>query len=201
MSNTKVAVIYYSSTGTNYQLAKIAAEAAETAGHEVKLLKIKESAPESAIESNPDWKKHVDASQDVSEVQLNDLEWADALIFAFPTRYGGVPSQVQQFIDTTGGLWSKGKLVNKAVSAMTSAGNVHGGQETTLLSFYISVMHWGAVIAAPGYTSQILFEAGGNPYGMSVKAGEDLSEAQKKGIQHQAERTSAIAAALQSNTI
>ncbi|QNL51768.1 NAD(P)H-dependent oxidoreductase [Olivibacter sp. SDN3] len=196
MPTTKIAVIYYSSTGTNYKLAKWAADAADEAGNDVKLLKIKETAPDDAIDSNPDWKKHIDQTKDVPEVSLDDLEWADGLIFAFPTRYGGTPSQVQQFLDTTGGLWSKGKLANKAVSAMTSAVNTHGGQETTLLSFYISVMHWGSIIAAPGYTAKVLFKAGGNPYGVSVNAEAAITGDTELAVKHQAKRTADIAGAL-----
>lgn len=196
MSTTKIAVIYYSSTGTNYQLAKWAAAAAEEAGNEVKLLKVKETAPDQAIDSNPDWRKHIENAKDVQEVSLDDLEWADGLVFSFPTRYGGIPSQLQQFLDTTGGLWYEGKLANKAVSAMTSAVNTHGGQESTLLSFYVTVMHWGSIIAAPGYTSEVLFKSGGNPYGASVSAEAELTSEIEAAVKHQAKRTASVAAAL-----
>ncbi|WP_317949694.1 flavodoxin family protein, partial [Rossellomorea marisflavi] len=103
MENVKVAVIYYSSTGTNYKMAQWAEEGAKEAGAEVKVLKVPETAPQGAIESNPAWKAHVEATKDVPEVTLADLEWADAIIFSIPTRFGNVPGQVKQFIDTTGG--------------------------------------------------------------------------------------------------
>ena len=122
MANVKLAVIFYSMGGTNYQLSKWAEEGAKEAGAEVKVLKVPELAPQSAIEGNPVWKAHVDATKDVPEVKLEDLEWADAIIFSVPTRFGNMPSQMKQFLDTTGGLWFNGKLVNKVVSAMTSAG-------------------------------------------------------------------------------
>ncbi|WP_347070636.1 NAD(P)H-dependent oxidoreductase, partial [Escherichia coli] len=77
---------------------------------------------------NPAWKAHVEETAAVPEVTLADLEWADAIIFSIPTRFGNVPGQVKQFLDTTGGLWFNGKLANKVVSAMTSAQNAHGGQ-------------------------------------------------------------------------
>lgn len=191
MSKIKLAVVYYSSTGANYKLAKWAAEGAERAGAEVKLRKIKELAPESAINSNPAWKKHYEATKDVPIVELNDLEWADAIIFSVPTRYGSVPSQVQQFIDTTGGLWFQGKLANKVVSAMATAMNTHGGQIPTILSVYKTMIHWGAIIAAPGYTDQSIFAAGGNPYGTSasVDADGNMKEDVKDAVMYQAKRT------------
>ncbi|WP_207533564.1 NAD(P)H:quinone oxidoreductase type IV [Desertivirga arenae] len=194
MENVKLAVIYYSSTGTNYQLAQWAAEAAKRAGAEARILKIAETAPDAAIQSNPAWAEHVQATASVPTVTLEDLEWADALIFSFPTRFGNPPSQFRSFIDTTGGLWFQGKLANKVVSAMTSAQNPHGGQESTLLSFYITMFHWGAIIAAPGYTSQVIFGAGGNPYGTSVTVTQDaIQQGTQDAVAHQAERTVEVA--------
>lgn len=185
----KVAVIYYSATGTNYEMAKTARDAAKAENvDEVKLLKFKETAPQEAINSQEGWKKHVEATKDVPEVTLDDLEAADAIIFSIPTRYGNLPSQVQSFFDTTGGLWSEGKLANKVVSGMTSAQNPHGGQETTLLSLYKTMIHWGAIIAPPSYTDPVIFESGGNPYGTSTEGG-DVSEEVKASIKHQAKRT------------
>ncbi len=193
MKNIKLAVIYYSATGTNYQLAQWAAEGALEVGAEVKICKIPELAPLSAIETNPAWKAHLEATKDVPAVSLEDLIWADAYIFSIPTRYGNMPSQVKQFLDTTGGLWFTGKLANKVVSAMASASNPHGGQETTLLGLYTSMFHWGAIIAAPGYTSQAVFAAGGNPYGTSVTAGSALKEETRQAVLHQARRTIMVA--------
>ena len=190
----KVAVIYYSSTGTNYEMAKQAYKAANDAGEEAKLLKIKETAPSEAIAGNEDWKKHIEATKDVTEVTLDDLEWADAIIFSIPTRYGNLPSQVQSFFDTTGGLWFSGKLVNKVVSGMTSAQNPHGGQETTLMSLYKTMIHWGAILAPPSYSDKVIFESGGNPYGVSVKGGkENVTDAIKTSITHQTKRTLQVA--------
>lgn len=195
MKHVKLAVIFYSSTGTNFQLAKWAAEAGrETGVEEVKLLKIKETAPQEAINENKDWQENIEAMQEIQTATLDDLEWADAIIFSVPTRYGNLPSQFAAFMDTTGGLWSQGKLANKVVSGMTSAQNIHGGQETTLISLYKSMFHWGAIVAAPSYTDPVLFEAGGNPYGVSVSAGkENLNDNARKAVFHQAKRTLTIA--------
>ncbi|GAB3540062.1 NAD(P)H:quinone oxidoreductase type IV [Pontibacter brevis] len=190
MENVKLAIIYYSSTGTNYQLSQWAAEAAKEAGAEVRVRKVKELAPESAIEQNPAWKAHMEATKDVTVASNDDLVWADAIIFSMPTRYGNLPAQLKEFLDGTGGVWFQGKLANKVVSAMTSAQNPHGGQEATILALYTTMYHWGAIVAAPGYTDQALFPAGGNPYGTSVTAnGEEIKPEARGAVEHQTKRT------------
>ncbi|AXF56176.1 NAD(P)H:quinone oxidoreductase [Salicibibacter kimchii] len=190
----KVAVIYYSSTGTNYQMAKWAKDGAAQEGAEVKLVKVAELAPQEAIDSNSAWKTHVEETKDVPEASLDDLEWADAFIFSTPTRFGNLPSQMKQFLDTAGGLWGQGKLVNKVVSGMSSAGNPRGGQEKTVKHLYTTMMHWGAIIAAPGYTSPVAFSSGGNPYGTSVTAGDDgMQEEVQEAVKDQAKRTVSVA--------
>jgi NAD(P)H dehydrogenase (quinone) len=195
MENVKVAVVYYSMGGTNYQMAKWAAEAAKEAGAEAKVLQVQELAPQSVIDNNPAWKAQVEATQNVPVASSDDIEWADAIIFSVPTRFGNMPSQMKQFLDLQGGLWATGKTVNKVVSAMTSAQNPHGGQEATLLSLYTSMMHWGAIIATPGYTDPVLFAAGGNPYGTSVTVGQDgkMIEDVEAAVKHQAKRTVSVA--------
>ncbi len=170
MSKTKLAVIYYSSTGTNYQMALAAKEEAESEGAEVRLRKVRELAPDAAIDANPAWRANVEATKDIPEASLDDLEWADAFIFGTPTRFGNVTSQMKQFIDITGPLWAQGKLSNKVVAGFTSAGNDHGGQESTLLALYNSFYHWGTFIVPPGYTDPSVSKSGGNPYGVSTTA-------------------------------
>ncbi|CEG24077.1 NAD(P)H dehydrogenase (quinone) [Planococcus massiliensis] len=195
MENIKLAILYYSSTGTNYQMAQWAEAAAKEAGAEVKLAKVKETAPQAAIDSNPLWKAHSEATADVPEADVGMLEWADAIIFSVPTRFGHVPSQFQQFLDTTGGLWAQGKLANKVVSAMSSAQNPHGGQEATVLAVYTSMFHWGAIVAAPGYNDPALFKAGGNPYGTSVSVDQNgnMVEDVKDAVVYQAKHTVEVA--------
>ena len=195
MSNVKLAVIYYSSTGTNYQLAKWAEDGGKAAGADVKLVKVPELAPEAAIESNPAWKAHLEETKDVPEATLDDLEWADAIVFSVPTRFGNMPAQMKQFIDTTGGLWFNGKLANKAVSAMSSASNAHGGQEATILALYNTMHHWGSIIASPGYTDPVQFSSGGNPYGVSVTVGQDgkMQEDVEEAAKYQAKRAVQVA--------
>jgi len=188
-------IVYYSSTGTNYQLAQWAQAAAQEFGAAVRLKKVPELAPETAIEKNPAWKAHFERTRNVPEVELGDLEWADAIIFSAPTRFGNMAAQMREFLDTTGGLWFQGKLANKVVSAMTSAQNLHGGHEATLLAFYITMMHWGAIIAAPGFTDPAVFQAGGNPYGVSVTVDQDgkMIEDVQAAVKHQTQRTLTIA--------
>lgn len=195
MSNVKLAVVFYSMSGTNVQLAKWAQAGAESVGAEVKVLKVEELAPKSVIEGNEAWTATMKATEDIPVATSEDLEWADAIIFSVPTRFGNVPSQMKQFLDVQGGLWASGKTVNKVVSAMSSANNPHGGQEATILSLYTTMMHWGAIIVPPGYSDPVLYEAGGNPYGTSVTVGQDgkMVENVEAAVKHQAKRTVAVA--------
>jgi NAD(P)H dehydrogenase (quinone) len=200
MEKIKLAIIYYSSTGPNYQLSKWAEESAKAEGAEVKLLKVKEIAPEEAIASNPLWKENIEKTKNVTEAKTEDLEWADAIIFSMPTRYGNVPAQMKQFLDGTGGLWAKGKLANKVISAMSSAMNAHGGQEETILSLYTTMYHWGAIVVAPGYTDPVTFAAGGNPYGTSVAVDDKgkMKDDVKAAVMYQAKSTVEVAGWLKS---
>jgi NAD(P)H dehydrogenase (quinone) len=198
MSNTKLAIVYYSATGINHQLAQWAKEAAESVGAEVRLVKARELAPEEAINSNPGWKANVEATKDIPVASSEDLDWADAILFSVPTRFGVMAAQMKQFIDLQGGLWAQGKLANKAVSAMSSAQNPHGGQEATILSLYTVMMHWGAIIVAPGYTDPSIFKAGGNPYGTSVSQGQDGKPVEdvQDAVIHQTKRLIEVAGKL-----
>lgn len=195
MEKIKLAIIYYSSTGINTQLAKWAKEAGEDAGAEVRLLKVEELAPDEVVEKNPSWKANALNTKDIPIAKSEDLAWADAYIFSTPTRFGTMCSQMKQFIDMQGGVWSEGKLTNKVVSAMTSAKNSHGGQEATILSLYTTMMHWGAIIVTPAFTDSSIGIAGGNPYGTSVTQGKDgkMVEDVEKAVKHQARRTIEVA--------
>ena len=195
MDKITAAIIYYSSTGANFQLAKWAKEGAEMLGAEVRVRKVKELAPEAAIQQNPVWKKHASETTTVPEATLDDLEWADVLIFSCPTRYGNVSAQMRQFLDSTGPLWAKGRLANKVVTAMSSAMNTHGGQEATILSLYTTMYHWGAIVVAPGYTDPVLFQAGGNPYGTSTSVDDkgNILQDVRPAVIHQVKRAITVA--------
>ncbi|NLU67116.1 NAD(P)H:quinone oxidoreductase [Streptomyces sp. HNM0574] len=196
----KLAVVYYSSTGTIATLAKELAETAEKAGAEVRLRKAAELAPQAAIESNPAWAENVRATADVAEATPEDLEWADAVIFGSPTRFGNIASQLKQFIDTLGGLWAQGKLADKVYSGFTSSATAHGGQESTLLALYNSFHHFGGIVAAPGYTDGSKF-VDGNPYGTShvdAQGNNPVDDVSRTAARVQSERVLRIAAALKS---
>ena len=197
MESVKLAVIYYSATGANRQMSEWVAEAAEKAGATVRRKKIAETAPQQAIEGNEAWKKFVEESKDEETAELDDLEWADAYIFCTPTRYGNLPSQVQAFFDTTGGLWANGKFVNKVASGTSSAMNPHGGQESTVQAMYKTFSHWGCIIVPPAYSAPEIFEAGGNPYGTSAtvdgSGGIQNADKIKAAVEKQTERTLQVA--------
>ena len=187
MSQPKIAVIFYSTYGTNHAVAEAAAEAAKKAGAEVRLRRVRETAPDEVVNGQDAWKAQLEKMADIPEATPADMEWADGYFFSAPTRFGVVASQLRAFIDTLGPLWNKGSLADKPFTATTSAGNPHGGQETTLMSLYTTAMHWGAIILPPGYTDQAIFDAGGNPYGYSADAGE-FEKKGKDAVSHQAKR-------------
>ncbi len=185
----KLAIVYYSTYGTNHAMAEAAAEAARQAGAEVRVVKVRETAPQDVVNSQDAWKAQQERTAHVQEATPDDLEWADAILLSSPTRFGGAASQIRAYIDTLGGLWGTGKLANKTFSAMTSAQNPNGGQETTLQTLYVTAMHWGAILVPPGYTDPVIFASGGNPYGASVTAdGGPLKDTDIASIQHQARR-------------
>jgi len=192
----KLAIVYYSSYGTNHQMATIAAEAAKAAGAEVRLLKARETAPDDVVAGVDAWKAQAEKTANIPEATAEDMEWANAYLISAGTRFGVMASQMRAFIDTLGGVWGKGELANKPLSAMTSAQNTHGGQESTLLSLYTTAMHWGAFVVAPGYTDEVIFKTGGNPYGYSHTQGADFTDDVKSAIGHQARRLVEVAAKL-----
>lgn len=194
----RVAVIYYSSTGNTYEIAKAIEEGARSAGAETRLRKVRELAPDEAIATNQGWVQHRQATGHIEEATLEDLDWADAYAFGTPTRFGAMSAQLKQFFDTAGPLWAQGKLANKAATAFTGAMNPHGGQETTLLTIYNVMYHWGTVVVAPGYTDPKLFAAGGNPYGTSYTMPQEgsIPEEVLEAARYQGARLARFAAIL-----
>lgn len=193
-----VAVIYYSSTGTIYQLAKAASEAAEKAGAEVRLRQVAELAPPEAVASRPEWGEHLEATKDVPQAQLDDLQWAEVLLFGTPTRFGNVAAQLKQFLDSAGMMWMQGQLADKVVGGFTGASTPHGGHEATLLALYNTIHHWGGVIVPAGYATPELWEAG-NPYGVSTFAAMGApapSEQELNAIRSYAARVIKVGSAL-----
>ncbi|MDQ0748263.1 NAD(P)H dehydrogenase (quinone) [Streptomyces africanus] len=199
MSNaTRLAVIYYSSTGVGTAIAKEIAEAAEKSGAEVRLRKVAELAPQEAIDANPTWAAHHQQTADVPVAVPDDIAWADAVIFGSPTRFGNVSSQLKQFIDTLGPLWMRGQLSDKVYSGFTSSATQHGGQESTLLALYNSFHHFGGIVVAPGFVDQGKW-VDGNPYGTSHVDGNGsvpVDDVARGAARIQAERVVRIAGAV-----
>ncbi|MFI6769561.1 NAD(P)H:quinone oxidoreductase [Streptomyces sp. NPDC050355] len=184
-----VAVIYYSSTGTIAELARLIADAAEHAGADVRLRRAAELAPQTAIDANPAWAANAAATADILEATHEDMLWADAVILGTPTRFGNVSSQLKQYFDTLGGLWQQGRLADKVYSGFTASATRHGGQESTLLALYQTVHHFGGILIAPGYTDPAKY-TDGNPYGTSHVGGPDtpLDDDARTAARIQAER-------------
>ena len=199
MATVRLAIVYYSTYGTNHQMAEIAAEAAKAAGAEVRVRKAPETAPEGVVNGQDAWRAQAERTAHIEHATLADLEWANAFLFSAPTRYGSAASQMRAFIDQTGPLWATGKLAGKAASAMSSAQNPHGGQETTVQSLNNTFCHWGCILVPPGYTDPVTFQSGGNPYGVTVTAnGQPIPEPVQNAIRHQARRLVEYAAKIAS---
>jgi NAD(P)H:quinone oxidoreductase type IV len=194
----KLAVIYYSSTGTVHELAQSIVDGAEKTGAEVRLRKVAELAPESAVAANQAWADHAQATSDIPVAAPEDVLWADAVIFGSPTRFGNVASQLKQFLDTLGGAWAQGQLADKVYSGFTATASAHGGQESTLLALYNSFHHFGGVVVAPGYTDPVKF-TDGNPYGTSHVNGQGaipVDDVAHTAARFQGQRVATMTAAL-----
>jgi NAD(P)H dehydrogenase (quinone) len=196
MEQVNAAIVYYSATGTVHALAEAAAAGAEKAGAEVRVRKVRELAPATAIEANPAWGQHLRDSADVQEAALEDLAWADVVLFGTPTRFGNPSSQLRAFIDSTAPLWLQGELAGKVYSAFTASNTAHGGQESTILALGNTFYHWGGIIVPPGYTDPIQYRSG-NPYGTSHVVGDGPpGDVALEAARYQARRAVEVAVAL-----
>ncbi len=190
---TKIAVIYYSATGNVHALAEAVAEGAADAGADVRFRRVTELAPAEAIDSNPAWRAHADATAEIQVATIDDVRWADGLAFGSPARFGNVSAPLKQFLELTGPLWFAGELTNKVATGFTSATNVHGGHESSLVALYNTFYHWGAIVAAPGFTDPLVADGGGNPYGTShASAGGPPGSAVLAAARYQGRRLAAI---------
>jgi NAD(P)H dehydrogenase (quinone) len=147
---TKLAIIYYSATGHGTAMAKRVAAAAEAAGAEVRVRHVAETHDPESFAHNPAWTANYEATKDLPAATGDDIVRADAVIFGSPTRFGSPAAQLRTFLDSLGGLWAEGKLADKVYAAFTSSTTLHGGQETTLVALYITLMHFGGIIVPPG---------------------------------------------------
>lgn len=197
---TKVLVLYYSSYGHIEQMADAVAEGARSAGAEVDIRRVPETAPPEVAKA-----AHfkTDSAHPVIE-GADALANYDAVIVGAPTRFGRMPSQMAAFWDTTGGLWMRGGLVGKVGGAFTSTAAQHGGQETTLFSIITNLLHQGMTIVGLdyGFTEQMGVDKvrGGSPYGATTIAGGDGSrqpgDEELAGARYQGRRIAETAAKL-----
>jgi NAD(P)H dehydrogenase (quinone) len=175
----KVLIVYYSMYGHIHRMAMaVAAGANEVSGSEVLLRRVPETLSQEILEKMG----AAEAQKSMTHIPVctvSELETADAVIFGTPTRFGNMCGQMRQFLDATGGLWQKGALVGKVGSVFASSNTQHGGQESTILSFHITLLHQGFIVVGLPYTfeGQMRMDevTGGSPYGASTIAGADGS--------------------------
>lgn len=175
----KVKIVFYSMYGHVYRMAEaVAAGAREVEGVEVELLQVPELIPGEVL-AKSGAKKAREAFAHIPVARVNDLVDADAVIFGTPTRFGNMCAQMRNFLDQTGGIFAKNALVGKVGSVFTSSNTQHGGQETTIITFYITLLHHGMVIVGLPYSesrqSTMDEITGGSPYGASTICGADGS--------------------------
>ena len=196
---SKVLVLYYSSYGHIEKMAGAVAAGAREAGAEVAVKRVPELVPEDVAR-----KSGFKLDQAAPVATVDELADYEAIILGVPTRFGNMPAQMKNFLDQTGGLWAKGKLVGKVGSVFTSTATQHGGQESTILSTHTVLLHQGMVIVGLPYTFQgqtkIDEVTGGSPYGASTIAGGDgsrqPSENELAGARFQGRHVASIAAKL-----
>ena len=172
----KILIAFYSRTGTIEGLAKAAAEGAEAAGAEVRLRRARELVGHDIMSSVPGWKESAEAmNARYPAPTVEDAEWADAIMFGTPTRFGSVSSELKAYIDWLGGLWAKGALNGKVGSAFAGSATPHGGNESTIISLFNPMAHLGLIIVPTGYADAAMFKGAGTPYGASVVSGNPPS--------------------------
>ncbi len=200
----KVLVVFYSTYGHVYKMAEAIAEGAEeVSGSEVELRRVPETLPDDVLEKMG----AVEAQKAFAHIPVctvEELANADAVIFGTPTRFGNMCGQMRQFLDATGQLWAKGALVGKVGSVFTSTATQHGGQESTLLTFHVTLLHHGFVVVGLPYAFQGQMNndeiTGGSPYGASTIAGTQgertPTENELAGARFQGKHVASIAAKL-----
>ena len=171
----KILIVFYSMYGHIHQMAQAVAEGAKSvAGAEVELRRVPETLSDDVLATMG----AVDAQKAIANIPVatvEELASADAIIFGTPTRFGNMCGQMRQFLDATGQLWAQGALVGKVGSVFASSATQHGGQESTLLSFHITLLHQGMVVVGLPYAFQGQMRideiTGGSPYGATTIAG------------------------------
>jgi len=201
----KVLIVYYSMYGHVYRMAEaVAAGVREVAGCEALVRRVPETLPDNVL----GLMGALDAQAGMAKIPIatvNDLAEADAIIFGTPTRFGNMCGQMRQFLDATGGLWMKGALVGKVGSVFTCSATQHGGQESTILSFHITLLHHGMVVVGLPYAFAgqmgVTEITGCSPYGASTIAGGQgermPSDNELAGARYQGAHVARIALRLQ----
>ncbi|MBI1817475.1 MAG: NAD(P)H:quinone oxidoreductase [Deltaproteobacteria bacterium] len=170
---SKVLILYYSMYGHVETLAHAIADGARgVAGTDVTIKRVPDLMPEDVARNHG-----AKLDQSAPLAKPSELADYDAIIFGTPTRFGNMAAQMRNFLDQTGKLWVQGALVGKVGSVFTSTATQHGGQETTILSFYPTLIHHGMIIVGVPYSCAELNNmseiTGGTPYGASTMAGSD----------------------------
>ncbi len=176
-----VLVLYYSRHGSTKRLADAIAQGVSSLDVPVIVRTVK------SISDTRGDTETKDASSAVPEVTLQELEQCSALALGSPTRFGNMAAPVKHFLDSTSSQWLKGALIDKPACVFTSSSSMHGGQESTLLSMMVPLIHHGMVICGLPYSEPELHNTtmGGSPYGVthvahhSLKAPEQLSADEK----------------------
>ncbi len=171
----KVLIVFYSLYGHIYRMAEAVSEGVREVEGAVSVLR---RVPETLSREVLTMMGAIEAQKAFAEVPLctvEELAEADAIIFGTPTRFGNMCGQMRQFLDATGHIWAKGALVGKVGSVFASSNTQHGGQESTILSFHLTLLHHGMVVVGLPYTFQGQMRideiTGGSPYGASTIAG------------------------------
>jgi NAD(P)H dehydrogenase (quinone) len=188
---TKVLVLYYSAYGHIETMAEAIAQGAREAGAEVDIKRVPELVPEEVAK-----KSYYKLDQKAPVASIDDLANYDAVIVGAGTRFGRMPSQMANFLDQAGGLWSRGALHGKVGGAFTSSATQHGGQETTLFTIITNLLHFGMTIVGLdyGHAGQMTLDevTGGSPYGATTITGgngaRQPSENELQGARYQGRR-------------
>lgn len=169
MSTPYILVLYYSRSGSTNEMARQIARGIEQAGMEARLRTVPAISTEcEAVAADiPD--------EGALYASLDDLKNCAGLALGSPTRFGNMAAPLKYFLDGTSNLWLTGALVGKPAGVFTSTASLHGGQETTLLSMMLPLLHHGMLITGLPYSESALLETegGGTPYGASHHAGAD----------------------------
>lgn len=165
MQKPKVLIVFYSRNSSTEMLAKAVAEGALEAGAEVRMRRVREVVGPDVMRQAPGWLENATEMNAKYEAPTEaDAEWADAIVFGTPTRFGSISAELKAYIDGLGGLWFAGKLNGKVGSVFGSTSSRHGGNEATLLATYAPMAHLGLIIVPLGYADAAMFKAG-TPYG------------------------------------